>query len=63
MSQYDNEIDERKKHEKYFDFRVWKQTENLKNENIIGKTVRNQNNIKEYAEILILQNRRPKIKK
>ena len=52
MSQYDNEIDERKKHEKYFDFRVWKQTENLKNENIIGKTVRNQNNIKEYAEIL-----------
>ncbi len=63
MSQYDNEIDERKKHEKYFDFRVWKQTENLKNENIIGKTVRNQNNIKEYAEILNEEENNDKKKK
>ena len=34
------------------DFRIWKQKQNLANENIMGKAVRSQAQIKNFAEVL-----------
>jgi len=63
MSKNNEEYDQKRKPKKFFDFRVWKQTVNLQNENIIGKTIKNQNDIKEYAEILNEEENNDKKKK
>ena len=63
MSKNNDEYEQKRNHKKFFDFRVWKQTVNLQSENIIGKTVKNQNDIKEYAEILNEEENNDKKKK
>ncbi len=63
MSKNNDEFEQKRKPKKFFDFRVWKQTVNLQSENIIGKTIKNQNDIKEYAEILNEEENNDKKKK
>ena len=38
--------------DKITDFRVWKIKQNMENENIIGKALKNQNKVKNWAEVL-----------
>ena len=43
---------DKKKKRKLYEIRVYTQTENLRNENIMGRIKRNQNDISDYAELL-----------
>ena len=43
---------DKKKMRKLYEIRVYTQTENLRNENIMGRIKRNQNDISDYAELL-----------
>ena len=45
------------------DFRIWKQKQNLANENIMGKAVRSQAQIKNFAEVLNEEQKHDKWKK
>ena len=51
MSNANNILDKKKKR-KLYDIRVYTHTENLRNENIMGRIKRNQNDISDYGELL-----------